>query len=278
MISSSDVLFSNNVNERCGTKAQCLKILNDADINIPIFYAIPSGILDNYCINNGIPTIVQFYANSQYDEDVLTAFDIAPDPIIDESIFENGVYMVRSSSIPDNNVDKSEFPSIISGAFESYLATDVSEISICIKKVWRSAYEKKAFLQCKSFSNKSVVTGLGVIIQKMIKPVFSGVAHILEKDVKINWTDGHLSKIVKGETIGNNISIYISDTAQYILRGKEENILDIINGNKKAVFCDLADILFIIKDILGGNQEIEWLYDGKEIWIVQAQELLPDIL
>ena len=276
MISNTVLQSIDKIDKDCGTKAQGLKTLYENHINVPFFLSLSSKVLDDYCAHYNLDTILQFYSSSTYDESYLHKFDKIPTPKIDLNILEEGCYMVRSSSVPASDIDKKDFPSIISGAFDSFVASDTSEIPTCIKKVWSSAFKDKAYYQCKSFSEKPVITGLGVIIQKMINPKFSGVAHTLKDYAQVNWEEGHLSKIVSGETRGRVVDLYKSNDGHFIIRGKEAEIQRVIRDNKKDVFCDLLNLLLQIQSIMGTNLEVEWLYDGDKIWAVQAQELLDN--
>ena len=264
-----------DIDRKYGTKAQGLKVLYDNCLNTPVFFSISSQALDDYRMQNGIDTVMEFFMNSRYDEDYLIEFDKIPSPVIDLSLFEDGCYIVRSSSVANGDIDKRDFSSIISGAFESFIANNKSDISLCIKKVWRSAFEKKAFYQCKLFSEKSIIAGLGIVIQKMIKPVFSGVAHVFDQNVQVSWVEGHLSKIVKDETRGREVTLYKTKEDHYIIRGKEEAVQTMTKDNNRiSAFCNLLDSLLQIRILMNDNLEIEWLYDGEKIWFVQAQELL----
>lgn len=264
-----------NVDESCGTKAESLSQLCGCGVNVPEFVVIPSGFVDEYCSMHDVVSVRNFYKKSYYDSHIYNMIDGLPDPILTLNVLEDGEYMVRSSSIPSKGISKHDFSSIVSGAFDSYLAKSISEIPLCLKKVLKSAYSEKAFFQCKMLSNEGlIIEGLGIVIQKAINPICSGVIHTDDKRITINWVDGHLSKIVSGMDRGNICDMYKTYDDHYILRGKEMDVMKVVNGGFKHVFCSLFDISVIIMNHLGSCQEIEWLYDGNQIWIVQSQDWL----
>lgn len=265
------LISSKSVDKYCGTKAQSLKRLIESGINSPSFFAISGRQFDEYCIANDLTTVQQFYQGQEYNKKALLCLESLPLPVIDIDSLDEGPYMVRSSSIPFNKANTRDFSSVISGAFESYLADNTQEISSCVKKVWSSAFDEKAYIQCKALADGNIIEGLGVVIQKAISPLYSGVIHTDISHITINWVYGHLSEIVSGNARGNTVDIYKSSIGHYILRGTENDVKEVLD-DKKTTFCELYEVATEIQSIFGDYQEIEWLYDGKEIWIVQTQD------
>lgn len=182
--------------------------------------------------------------------------------------------MVRSSSVPTSDVDLDMFPSMISGAFESYFASSIHEVIDSIPKVWGSVFSEKAYNQCRIFSTKPIVKSIGVLIQRYVEPFISGVVHTKGNIVSVNWIEGHLSKIVSGQLLGNSVDVYKSSEGHYILRGIEKNILLIMNNKYEDVFKSLLEIVTVIKRHFNQDQEVEWVYDGERVWIIQSQPLI----
>ena len=260
----------------CGTKATTLLELKSLDLSIPDFYAIPSSCFNEFCQEAQIEIPEMFYARAKYDSHIIKKFDqieILNTKEITQKL-KNDKYMVRSSSVPTKDVDLKTFPSMISGVFESYFASTISDVAENIPKVWKSLYSEKAYNQCRILSDHPIVTGMGVLIQKYIEPVISGVAHTCNDMVSVNWIRGHLSKIVTGEVRGNVINVYLSPECNYILRGTESDILFVKNNDYEDVFKSLFDSITIAKKHFGYEQEMEWIYDGITVWIVQSQTLL----
>lgn len=247
------LLNSDDITDECGTKALMLKKLKRMGIKVPDFYGI------------AMSDFLRFYSKTQ----ALGVYD----KIVLSKNLPTGKYIARSSAVPRQK-DDLEFASMISGAFDSYFAETQAEIEEKIVAVWESAFSEKAKDQCALFFNKDYVLGIGVVVQQVINPVISGVLHSKHKKYEISWIQGHLSEIVKGVERGNNIVCYRNQENETILRGVEENILKIINSNLAEVFRELETTATQIVEKLGFEIEVEWLYDGKNVWIVQCQKLL----
>lgn len=264
------------IDDLCGTKAKTLVELKRLGLSIPDFWAVPSSCFELFCREKNVESLEQFYSNTKYNLEANKVFMNA-DILNVEDIVEKistGKYMVRSSAIPKETIHLEMFPSMISGAFESYFSPNLHEVINNIPNVWRSVFLEKAYKQCRMFSEFSIIKGMGVIIQRYIEPVISGVIHTKEKMISINWIEGHLSQIVNGEVLGNSIEAYISSEQNYILRGIENNILLIKEKKYEQIFKSLLDITTIIKQHFNYEQEVEWIYDGKKVWIVQSQSLI----
>lgn len=271
-----NVMSSCEIESSCGTKATTLAELKKLGLPVPDFYAVPSSCFKAFCRKVEIKSPENFYESDEFDSHAISKFKYI-DILNTEDVLrkvEEGRYMVRSSSIPTKDVELKMFPSMISGAFESYFASTTSEIVDNIPKVWESVYSEKAYNQCRIFSEFPIISGIGVLIQKYIDPVISGVVHTKNDIVSVNWVNGHLSKIVNGEDLGNSINIYLSPENNYILRGIESNILLVKNNNYENVFKSLLGIANAIKRHFGCEQEIEWVYDGTTVWVVQSQDLI----
>ena len=271
-----NVLSSCEVDATCGTKATSLAVLKKLGVSVPDFYAIPSSCFEEFCQKYGVMLPEIFYESDKFDVQAIEKFEYAKMLNVEELLrrFAQGRYMVRSSSIPSKDVDLNQFPSMISGAFESFFASNVSEIEENILKVWKSIYSEKAYNQCRIFSRYPIIKGVGVLIQKYIDPVISGVVHTENGAATVNWIRGHLSKIVSGEELGNSINVYLSPKNQYILRGIESDVLLVKNNNFESVFKSILDTSNVIQQNFGCEQEIEWIFDGEAVWVVQSQALI----
>lgn len=268
-----EITHSDKIDVNCGTKAMTLAELSKLGISVPVFYAISSRCFDRYIKDNNIISPLDFYSSPRNEFDffknsIVDSFEVTGEKI------PNGEYMVRSSSIPHEKVDLQLFSSMISGAFESYFADSISNVYKKVIDVWESVYTQKAHEQCRILSDKPFVKSIGVIIQQYIKPTVSGVLHTNLNGISVNWIYGHLSKIVSGETLGNNIDAYFSNLGDAILRSKEEDILLIKNNGIEEVFVSLLEQAKIIKQHFKTELEIEWIFDGQRVWIVQSQTLL----
>ncbi len=251
---------SNDITENCGTKALMLSELAKRGVYVPVFYGI------------GVEDFIRFYQG--FNSKSLS--DWRGELFLSKKLPE-GKYMVRSSVVPKDK-ENSDFGSVISGAFDSYIADSSVEVPKKILEVWNSFFSEKAKEQCALFLEDDSILGMGVLIQKYIEPVISGVLHSDKNRCNINWTKGHLAEIVSGKIRGNIITCYQNEKKETILRGVEANILEIMDCGYESVFIELEQLGRKIKQELGYEIEMEWLYDGKRIWVVQCQKLIGEVV
>lgn len=266
---------NNSVTYACGSKAVALSEIASVGIEIPDFLCIEYGYFQKYCLENHIMPLDEFYSCDHYCEEEIEKFNYQKDDLeFDSKLKEFALHevMVRSSAVPARDTDYEQFPSMVSGIYDSYPATGVNEMKRSIINVWKSAYAEKAYKHWKLFDVK--MEGMSVVIQRYIHPSISGVAHIKPKRVSINWMKGHLSDIVSGKYTGKSIESYISSEGECIIRGTESDILDIIRGGHEDAFDELSRTCYRIIQLKGKPQEVEWIYDNKCIWIVQTQDLI----
>lgn len=251
-----NVLNSDGITENCGTKAYMIYKLKNMGIKVPEFYGVE------------VKDFLEFYKSNclkkkKVDRQSLVVVKEMPEK----------KYMVRSSVVPRHK-ENPEFASMVSGAFESYVAFNSIEIPEKILEVWESFFSERAREQCSLFMEKEALYGMGVLIQDYIHPVISGVLHSKEKKYDINWIEGHLADIVQGKKRGNRILCSKSFDNETILRGVEADILKIVDNGFESVFVELEKTGEKIVEKLGFEIEMEWLFDGVDVWVVQCQKLM----
>lgn len=261
-------------NEAYGTKAHGLFEMQRLGVNVPPFFVVSSFAFDACLEKAGIIKPVAFFRRPVYTPEALNFFSAEQKIAFSLNIPDDWAYMVRSSCVPLPEQNSPAFASMVSGAFESYYAQSKALVANYILAVWKSLYTEKAYTQLTAIAERPMIKSLAVILQKYATPVVSGVAHTRNGHLLINWVDGHLSKIVRGETSGNVIDAYLSDVGGSILRGIEADILKAIGSPVRAAIPQLISQARIICAAQGCEQEIEWVYDGEMVWIVQTQPLL----
>ena len=261
---------SDEVNSKCGTKAQGLAFLGDK-VNVPQFVALDVDSFIRLISFLDICTVNEFFDNDF--SDLQRCFENSYSKVqLDYPIEPEISYIVRSSAVP--NILNDSFSSEISGAFESYTCVG-TDIVRAILKVYQSCFTLKAYKQLKLFSQPVNFLGMGIIIQKYINAVYSGVIHVTGKNnIHIQWINGHLSKIVSGKEFGFSNLIYFNTKKEPIIRGTELEILIIKKNELYNILGTAANIAAKIYESIEKPCEIEWIYDGNTHWIVQCQELL----
>lgn len=258
-----------NVTSSHGTKAEMLRQLYESGINIPdsVFVDVRY-FLEAYQISR----MSSFYGNDCYQNMPVpeVELDLTAYPLKDVPV------MVRSSIVPFGEYD-GDFSSAISGAYDSILATNREELEKAVLGVWESAFSQRAYGQLHFFSDKYDIQGMGIIIQRYVPPMISGLFHSSEAGhFNINWIYGHLSELVAGKKRGNQITCYENAEGDCILSGVEDSILQILDGGLTDVFQQLTKWAIMLRELFRFDIEVEWLVDNTDgrIWFVQTQKLI----
>ena len=264
---------SNNVNKpfsEIGTKASSLSQIKEI-VNVPQFWTIDEKYFEMY-LNSRWNISKELYSKGLYSFDYsnqdkcntcLIELDHAFSPI--------NKYIVRSSIVPFSATD--DFAAEISGAFDSIVCSG-DEIANAIIQVYDSVYSQKARKQIRLFALENNIKGMAIIIQQYISAKLSGVVHISNnKEVHLQWIEGHLRGIVSGEEFGHSNLIYYNNVNDAIFRGSEKEIIYIRDNHLTGVFSEVLNTSTKLFDLFGVPQEIEWIFDGEKHWIVQSQIL-----
>ncbi|HEY9652133.1 MAG TPA: PEP/pyruvate-binding domain-containing protein, partial [Coleofasciculaceae cyanobacterium] len=113
---------------------------------------------------------------------------------------------------------------------------------------------------------------MAVLIQKQIRGVFSGVAFsrdpILQQGeaVVIEGLPGDATRVVSGRVTPDQYRVYIRDDASPIVEGSGDL--------PPALIQDVALLARDLEDRYHGiPQDIEWTYDGGQLWLLQARPI-----
>lgn len=262
--------------EYCGTKAAGLFALEAMGIPVPRFYVVPVSFFHHFCSIIQAYPLSEFYGERTYDSTLFQKclIECKLTVVCDELQAGNGRLIVRSSAVPQGNQQIEEFSSEISGAFESFIADDFSKVSSTVLAVWQSVYSECAYEKLRALHQNFGIKGMSVVVQKYIEPVISGIVHTCSDKIKIDWITGSQEDILQGRTRGREIEVYLSDCKEIILRGKEDSIKQVAGNEWRTLFKSLYDWSMKIRSLSCFDQEIEWVYDGKNVWVVQSQRLL----
>lgn len=264
---------SEKIDDYSGTKANELAQLKKMGINVPRFWAVNYDEFERFITAFSIISIEKFLNFSDYDssiEDKINALNGCLSTTLDVDPCVK--LIARSSSLPTK--EYINYASMISGAFESY-ECDCSTLAKSIAAVYASLYSEKSFYQLKLAKLESGIKGMAVLVQEYIEPECSGVLHVfLDKPyMETNWVKGHLRSIVSGNTSGDYDQIYEED-GDVIVKGKEQHIYCIMENDFHKAFKELFSVAKKIKAHKMTDLEIEWIYRGGKVYIVQCQELI----
>lgn len=177
--------------------------------------------------------------------------------------FSDGV-IVRSSMSVEDHEDFS-----LAGHFESVLVpkAQIHEIENAIRKVIASGYTPQNIITLNSYGIHPDEFLAAVVFQPILKAKFSGVLFTInphvpwEKKALIEWVKGHLSGLVHGSTDG--------------IITHEDEVKDLPELEKE-IFTELLQLARRAEKVFDKPLDIEWIFDGHDLWIVQARPITQD--
>jgi pyruvate,water dikinase len=183
---------------------------------------------------------------------------------IKQTIDLNKNYAVRSSASVEDGLVQS-----YAGQFESILnVKGLMEIMQAIQDVWSSATATNVQVYRDRHQIKSEKINMGVIIQEMVLPVYSGVA--LSKN-PVTGGDEIVVEAVEGEGTllmqdGIKPHRWINKWGYWIEQDEQKNIpLNLID--------EIVRQVNNVVEKIGHPVDMEWVYDGDKLYWVQIREI-----
>lgn len=172
--------------------------------------------------------------------------------------------IARSSMSVEDHEDFS-----LAGHFESVFVPKAKyqDIETAIRKVIISGYALENLYTLNAYGVHPDDFLVAVVFQPILKANFSGVIFSInpqapwEKQAVIEWVKGHLSGLVHGEKDG------------MITHEKEIGKLDEL---EREVFKELVELTHQAEKVFDRPLDIEWIFDGRTLWIIQARPITQD--
>ncbi len=262
--------------EYCGTKAAGLFELEAMNVPVPNFYVIPVVHFQQFCNTIYAYPLSEFYHRETYDcTTYQKCFNEQKVQVISKEMLDtNRKFIVRSSAVPQEETQVEDFASKVSGAFDSFIASDFSKVGEMTLAVWQSIYSESAYEKLHVFQQEFGLKGMAVVVQQYIKPVISGIVHTHQNKISVNWIVEPQEEILQDKAKGEDIEVYLSSCGEIVLRGKEDCVKHVAESMWKTVFQKIYSWSMRIRDKKCSEQEIEWIYDGESVWVVQSQNLV----
>ncbi len=174
------------------------------------------------------------------------------------------IYAVRSSANIEDSLERS-----FAGQFKSMLNLQgVDNVLQAVWSVWSStqAAVVQAYLERHNISTQELL--MAVIVQEMVKPVYSGVA--LSKN-PVTGGDEIVVEAVRGEGVqlvqtGVTPDRWVNKWGYWLEKPKESNI-------PMSLVEQIVAETKIIAAKLRHNVDLEWVWDGTSLYWVQAREI-----
>lgn len=171
----------------------------------------------------------------------------------------SGSFAVRSSGVTEDGADQS-----LAGRYQSLLNVRMESIAGAVNEV-------------RQFARHSDGESIPVLIQAMVQPVCAGVAFSADpvtgnrSTTVVTGSGGLADRLVAGEVAGDE---WVIEGSRARPRRLPQGVLD------RRLALRVARMTERIADELGEPQDVEWAWDGKELWVVQARpitSLPPDV-
>jgi len=237
-------LENKNLPTTIGKKAANLQLLMKFGMKIPVTHVIPTEVFDLYQSNKD--SIFK-----DLHSELTQKLDLSKK------------YAVRSSA----NVEDSLYHSF-AGQFKTSLdVLGVDDILSCVKETWESSNSSSVTDYAKNISGQLESLKMAVIVQEMVRPVFSGV--VFSKN-PITGTDEIVIEVVEGtgeKLVQSGVTPYrwIYKWGKWIVKPDnhipESVINQVIEGTKKIVKSHKRPV------------DLEWVFDGSTINWVQLRDI-----
>jgi len=207
--------------------------------------------------------VVEWNAYQRYIDDDVTLVDelrLELSQTLNSDIF----YAVRSSANIEDSLDRS-----FAGQFKSVLNVQgVDNIFLAIWSIWGTvdADNVQSYLEQHDISTEELL--MGVIVQEMITPMYAGVA--LSRN-PVTGADEVVVEAVEGSgdaLVQSGITPYrwINKWGTYILKPESDNV-------PSNLIEQVVDETRTIADKLKSHIDLEWVYDGKQLYWLQVREI-----
>ncbi len=255
-----------------GGKANSLLRLEKSGFNVPRFFIISKEDYRQFLEENDILTkIDQMVKNKDYAnlEKAIMGGNLN-DRLVQKikdglSILDCKMVSVRSSASNEDSKNKS-----YAGQYDSFLNVSTEDIEEYLKRCWLSLYNDNI----SAYSNIDDLTGMNVIIQKMINSEYSGVAFSLDPTSKT----GNYSLIEVTSGLGENLVSGKVTPTKYLVRRKTTRI-DLKIGDSKieeSTITELEKTILKIEEEFACPVDVEFAIESKTIYILQTRPITTE--
>lgn len=166
-------------------------------------------------------------------------------------------FAVRSSSCHEDTGSSS-----FAGVYDTILnVSGMDNIIDAIIRSWMAYYSYSAIIARIRSGNYKPYPDLDIIVQLMVKSKISGVAFSCSPDGSdmpiIEWVDG----------MGENLVSGLKEPYTYYPKGKNEEIY----GELRVVLEEVAVIAQRLKEYFDYDVDLEWGWDGTQLYILQVR-------
>lgn len=231
-----------------GGKAEALMILREKGFNVPPFFAISADAF----AKDGLKPSVKPVLKQQLK-------NIKPGP-----------FAVRSSATEEDGVAQSH-----AGQFLSVLNVTENKVAAAARRVAASGNAEHVTKYRKSHNLSSQNVTPAVLVQRMVKARCAGVAFTADpvsgrRDrMIISAVSGLAETLVSGEVDGETTILHM-ETGE-IIENVEGGVLSPADLKKLHELCEK------VADSFGAQQDIEWAFEGEELFLLQSRPITSQL-
>jgi phosphohistidine swiveling domain-containing protein len=228
-----------------GAKARNLSILQKMGLKIPKTFVIPFDAFEEYKVDrdSSIESVMK---------------------VLKRIMDENKKYSVRSSA----NAEDSSLISF-AGQFETQLnCQNLNDVKKAVERTWISAYGEKPTIYKSDLGHSDAKLKMAVIVQEMVEPEFSGVVFTKNPltgldEVIVETVDGYCDSLVqKGVT-----------PERWVYKWGKLIEFPENSSNRSQIILNIVETALEIAKKLETSIDLEWAYDGYEIFWLQMREI-----
>ncbi|WP_321495513.1 PEP/pyruvate-binding domain-containing protein [uncultured Desulfobacter sp.] len=286
-----------------GGKGASLGELTNAGIPVPPGIVLTTRVFNNFLSENKLTSVLQFLIKDRDDFEVtsLRIRKLIEDQIFTEKyqkelleklqLFHSDFYAVRSSATAEDGSDNS-----FAGQLDTFLNVTADHVPDMVKKCWGSLFSPRALFYQKHNKIDQANVSVAVVVQKMIDAEISGIAFTANPinknrcEMVIEAGFGLGEAIVSGQITPDDYIVSKSDLQiihKNIQKQKEkivrhgndtqtEKVEKKLRGKQKLNnrhIIELARICLKIEDVYQKPMDIEWAFDGEQLFITQARPI-----
>jgi len=205
----------------------------------------------------------------------------------------SGLWAVRSSATNEDGAHAS-----FAGVYRTRLGIPLEEIGSAVKDLWLSIWDQRVLNYHAASGLSGAPPAMAVVIQPLLEAQAAGVAYSVHPltgrttQVMINAVAGLAAALVDGRTTPDQFVVEIAENTQPIriseraivgqtqaLRVTDQGLQDMPLSDEALGCATLSDDqLFVlaraakqIEKLFGHPVDLEWLYDDRGLWFLQAR-------
>lgn len=275
-----------------GGKGANLAQMLQAGLPVPHAFILPTEAFDDFAATHSLPSLVdtaEQRARLQADIEA----SAMPEALADEILaayrkLGGGKVAVRSSATGEDSHDAS-----FAGQHDTFLDIEGEQAVLdAIKRCWASVWSERAHAYRKRFERELDAHRIAVVVQQMIPAEAAGILFTTspvgtdERQLLIESSWGLGEGIVNGQVLTDSFVVdkesqaIVSRLVRYKLKAWRDGRLVVVPEGQRSAsslvdeqVLELARLALQVRDLFGGEQDIEWATANGSLYLLQARPI-----